>query len=339
MFQTNSSAAPAAVTNLNGGGNSGALGGGSKARLLASNGFDPAVLRTQATLLYDEWKLFDSQITTIARERLVVTQELMRRGLTYPIADALGVIQLVWQRSGDMNAAEVTMSGLPEADKDALDFDLVSMPLPMIHKEFTLNLRQLTVSRRGGLPLDTTMAEIAMRKIAEKVEAIIFTGLTISTNLGTIYGLLNHPNRNTGSVTASWQLVGTTGAQIIGDVIAMVNAAYAKNMFGPYMLFVPTAVYNNLMNDFKANSDLTTLQRIMELPDIQGIMPTNRMTSTNVLMVQLTSDVIQMIDGIQPTMVEWEERGGFELNFMIYTIMLPRVRADYLSQSGIVHYS
>lgn len=335
MFHQNT----AQISVLNGPSAGKTLGGGSKAKLLAMSGFDPSVLRTNQTLLYDEWKLFDTQIQTIARERLVVVQELMSRGLTYPIPNALGVIQLVWQRSGDMNPAEATMSGLPEADKDALDFDLASMPLPMIHKEFTLNLRQLQVSRNGGLPLDTTMAEIAMRKIAELVESIVFNGLSIATNLGTIYGFLNHPNRNTGSVTASWASLTTTGSQILGDVIAMVNAAYAKNMFGPYLLFVPTNVYNNLFNDFKANSDLTILQRLMELPDLMGIVPTNRMTSTNVLLVQMTSDVVQMVDGIQPTVVEWEERGGFELNFMIYTIMLPRIRADYLNQSGIVHYS
>jgi uncharacterized linocin/CFP29 family protein len=328
---------PAQITNLNaaGGGLKGA--GGSCARRLAANNWDPNALRTNATLMYDEWKVFDRQVTQIARERLMVTQELMGRGLTYPIANALGVIQLVWQTSGDLNPAEVTMTGLPEADKDQLDFGLASMPIPMIHKEFTLDLRYLETTRRMGNPIDTTMAEVAMRKVAEMVEAIIFTGLTIATNLGNIYGLLTHPNRTTGSVTVGWGTA--TGAQILADALAMVNALTTKNMFGPYLIFLPTGVFNNLYNDFKANGDDTIIDRLLKLPNIQGIMPTNRLTGNQVLMVQLTSDVIQIIDGIQPTMVEWEERGGFEINFMVFCILLPRVRADYAGQSGIAHWS
>lgn len=330
------STSAAALTVLNGGASKGRSIGGA-ARRLAAAGWNVNALRTNTTLLYDEWKLFDNTVIQIARERLIIAGELMSRGLTYPIPNALGVIQLVWQTSGDLNPAELTMTGLPEADKDAMDFGIASMPIPMIHKEFTLDLRQLEVSRRGGLPLDTVQAEVATRKIAELVDSIIFTGVTIAQNLGQGYGLLTHPNRVTGSVTAGW--LTATGAQIIADVLAMQTALFAKNMFGPYMLFVPTGVYLNLSNDFKTNSDKTILQRVLEIPGIQGIMPTNRLTGNNVLMIQMTSDVIQLVDGMQPTMVEWEERGGFELNFMVFCILLPRVRADFNGQSGIAHYS
>ncbi len=324
---------------LNGPANAGKnalFGGNAGQRLMAAN-WNPNALRTNSVLLYDEWKHFDSQITAIARERLVVTQELLRRGLSYNLPNALGVLQLVWQTSGDINGAEVTMTGLPEADKDLPDFGIASMPIPMIHKEFRLDLRTLQASRNSQQPLDTTIAEIAMRKIAEKVESLIFSGLSIATSLGTIYGLLNHPNRNTGSVTATWTTA--TGAQILADVLAMMDKAIADNQFGPYMLFVPNVVFSNMNNDFKANSDKTILQRILEIPGIQGIMPTTQLTGTNVLLIQLTSDVVRMINGLAPTMVEWDSRGGFELNFMIFTIMLPQVRADYNNQSGIVHYS
>ncbi len=331
----------AGITILNGGAtasNKGVLGGSSAKRLMSA-GWDPNALRTNASLLYDEWKLFDRQVQQIAREKLTVVNELSRRGLTYPIPNALGVIQLVWQTSGDMNPAEVTMTGLPEADKDGIEFGIASMPLPMIHKEFQLDLRQLEVSRRMGMPLDAAQAEIATRKVAEMVESIIFTGLTIAPNLGAIYGLLNHPNRITGSVTHNWGLTGTPGSEIVYDALRMITALNAKNMFGPYLFFVPTATYIRLSEDYRANGDKTILDRLMDIPGVEGIMPTNRLTGSTVLAVQMTSDVIQLVDGIRPTMVEWDERGGFELNFMIFCILLPRVRVDYALQSGIAHYS
>lgn len=328
------SAAPANVHVLNDVSSKGFLGGSSAKKLLI-HGTD--ALRTNATLLIDEWKLFDNVVVRVARERLVIVQELMRRGLTFPIPDALGVMSLIWQTSGDLEEAEATMTGLPEADKDELEFGQAQMPIPMIHKEFTLDLRQLRASRRGSMPLDTTMAEIASRKVMEKIEAIIFTGLNIAPALGQVYGLLNHPNRITGNVTAPW--LTATGDQMVTDLINMTTALNAKNQFGPYMLFVSTAVYMQLSKDYKVQSDKSIISRLLELPNIEGIMPTNRLTGSNILLVQLTSDVIQIIDGIQPTMVEWEERGGFELNFMIFAILLPRIRADFLGQSGIAHYS
>lgn len=332
---------PANITILNDGSatrQGGTLSGNSGARLMANN-WNPNALRTNATLLYEEWRRFDDVVLQVARERLVVTQELMRRGLTYDLPNALGVLQLTWQTAGDMNAAEVTMTGLPEADKDLPDFSIASMPIPMIHKEFQIDRRTLTASRNSGQPLDTTAAEIGMRKVAELVESIIFTGLSIASNLGNIYGLLNHPNRNTGNIAVAWNTA--TGAQILADVLAMTTAAQASdnNMFGPYMLFVPSAAYIHMSDDFKANGDKSIMQRVMEVPGIQGIMPTNKLTGENVLMIQLTSDVIRMINGIQPMMVEWDSRGGFLLNFMIFCIILPQIRSDYAGQSGIMHYS
>ena len=66
----------------------------------------------------------------------------------------------------------------------------------------------------------------------------------------------------------------------------------------------------------------------MEIVGIQKIIPTSRLTGTNVLLVQTTSDVVQMIDGLQPTMVEWESHGGFQHNFKLFAIMIPRIRSN-----------
>jgi uncharacterized linocin/CFP29 family protein len=212
------------------------------------------------------------------------------------------------------------------------------MPVPMIHKEFTYDLRYLRMTRRNGQQIDTVHGEIAARKVMEKIEGLILSGASIATNLGNIYGLLNQPQRNTGGVSANWATA-ATGEQMVADVTAMITAAYADHMYGPYLLFVPTAVYIRMSEDYKVNGDLTILQRLMQIPGLDGILPSERLTGTTILLVQMTSDVLQLVDGIQPTMVEWDGRGGFELNFMIFAIMLPRVRADYNGQSGIVHFS
>lgn len=317
-------------------------------RLLASN-FDINVLRPCAaegqgglavngTLLDEEWKHFDRAVQDVARERLPIVTDLIQRGLVMNLPNAMGVMTLEWERvKSDLLAAEVTMTGLTEATKDRQEFETVSMPIPIYHKEFYYNLRHLQAARRNGRNPDVSHAEVATRKIAELIETNMFSGLTVGGS--TIYGLATEPNRNTGSVTASW--VTATGEQILGDVLSMIDDASSSsnNFEGPYNLYVSNAVGNRLEEDYKANSDKTIRQRIMELQKIQSIQQTSRLTGTNVLLVQTTSDVLQVINGIQPTMVEWESHAGFQHNFKIFAIMLPRVRSDGLGQSGIVHYS
>jgi uncharacterized linocin/CFP29 family protein len=338
----------ASVDTLQSNGNGRTFASGTVGQRLLQSNFDINVLRpaaesvdaqsglgVNAVLLEDEWIHFDRAVQEVARERLPIVTDLIQRGLVMNLPNAMGVMTIEWERvKGDLLDAEVTMSGLTEATKDRMEFETVSMPVPIFHKEFYYNLRHLSAARRNGRSPDVSHAQVATRKIAELIEYTAFNGLTIGGSQ--IYGLANHPMRSTGSVTATW----VTGEQIINDILAMIEeASVNNNMEGPYVLYVSRAVSIRLSEDYKANGDLTIRQRIMELEGITSIMATSRLTGTNVLLVQLTSDVIQMIDGIQPTMVEWESHAGFQHNFKIFAIMLPRVRADGYNQSGIVHYS
>jgi uncharacterized linocin/CFP29 family protein len=331
---------------------SGALFGGSAGRRLIEGGFNVNVLRpcrddgngnvlnVNATLMRDEWRQFDNTVQTVARERLVVTQRLLAAGLQYNLPNALGTMSLEWEQElGDLVEAEITMSGLNEATKDRTEFTTVSMPIPIIHKEFFYNLRHLEAARRNGRNVETTHAEMATRKVAERVEALIFNGLTIAG--GNIYGLLTHPQRKTLTVTAAW--AGATGPQIVGDIRRMMDtAALPPNLMeGPYILFMPRTLQSKMDDDYRtdvANTD-SIITRIRGLAGIQDVIFTNRLTGTQAVLVQVSNDVIQMINGLNPTLVEWDSHGGFQHNFKIFAIMLPRVRANGEGQSGIVHIS
>jgi uncharacterized linocin/CFP29 family protein len=306
-------------------------------KLLASGGNFNA-LRSNAVLLRDEWKAFDNTIVDITRENLVGVAEVMNRGLVYDLPNALGTLSLEWQELlDDLVEAEVSMSGLNEATKDRLSYGTRAMPIPIIHKEFFYNLRFLEAARRNGRAVDTDHAAVATRKVAEKIEGMLFTGLTIAGSVGAIYGLLNHPQRNTGSSTGAWATM--TGEQIVGDIIRMIAIQTVIPFAGPWVLFIPLAAAAHMGDDYKTASDRTIWDRITAIPGIDRIVATPRLTGNQALLVQMSSDVVQMIDGLQPTMVEWETMGGFEFNFKIIAIMLPRVRATGNLKSGIVHFS
>lgn len=315
-------------------------GFGSVAQRLIQNGMNINALRTNDVLRKEEWLLFDRTVVEVARANLVGVADLMAAGLRVPIPNAMGVTVVQHETQGDLSPAQVDMSGLTEGERDRILFGQVNVPLPIVHKEFQISLRNLESSRRMGMPLDTSTAAVAARRVTDMLEDILFNGVVITAGGGgPIQGYTNYTQRNTGTVTASWALATTTGDQIITDVLRMVADANSDNMYGPFRLYVSVAAYINMLKDLKAASDKAIINRILEIPQITGVKPTTRLTGTTALLVQFTSDVVEMLDGIQPTTVMWETHGGMLLHFKVIAIMIPRIKSDASGQSGIVHYS
>lgn len=328
---------PASLDIIQGNGSGGAIGMGAVAQAMLANGFNVNALRTQALLKKDEWVRYDSAVLEVAQKRLVGVADLMAAGLTYNVPNAMGVTKLEWERVSDMLPAEISMAAVTPGRNERLDFDLQSMPLPIYHKDFHLNIRMLQASRNGGMPLDTTMAEMCARRVSEAIESTLFVGNTaLGSNLA-LYGYTTSPTRNTGSVTASWATA--TGAQIVGDVQRMIGMMIADNMYGPWVLYVPYTAHTHMSDDYKAESDKTIMSRVLEIPGIQSVKPSYYLTGNNVVMVQLSREVVDLIDGIQPMTVQWDSNGGFTTNFKVLAIMVPRIRNDYDGQSGLVHFS
>ncbi|KKN66746.1 hypothetical protein LCGC14_0468570 [marine sediment metagenome] len=308
------------------------------ANVLLGNGFNVNALRTNATLRKEEWLQFDTKLIEVARQRLPLVTALIAAGLSFNISDGLGTTILEWEQVSDMEPADVSMDGVSRGEQDILEFTLLSMPLPIIHKDFTINVRKLHASRRLGQPLDTAQAALAGRLVAETTESMVILGHATRVGAAQIFGLTTEGNRSTGAQSADWDSA-ATGDQILTDVLAMIADAQGDDMYGPYVLLVNYPSWNNMMEDFKAASDKTTMQRIKEIPDISNIIPSKDVPASESIMLQMTSDVIDEVVGLQPTTVQWETQGGMMLHFKVMSIMIPRVRSTVTGQSGIVHYS
>ena len=310
---------------------------GSVAQRLLMHNFNVSALRTFDTLRKDEWIHYDQAVTRVAQQRLIGVQDLFSRGLVYNLPNALGKTVLEWEKVSDMNPAQVSMDGVTNGQNDRVQFGLDSMPIPIVHKDFRLNIRALSASRTTGEPLDTTQVSLATRKVVEEIERHLYLGTTILGSNRPIYGYTTAPNRITGSVTANW--ASATGVQIVADVIAMINAANAQHMYGPFQIYVPLAAHVNMSNDYKAESDKTIMSRVMEIPNVAGVTASETLSGTNVVMVQMTSDVVDIVNGIQPTLIQWSSGDGMTEFFKVLAIMPPRVKSDYADQSGIIHYA
>ena len=315
-------------------------GTGSVAQRLLANGMNPMALRTNAVLRKDEWVKYDTAVVTVARQRLNAVMHLMERCLTFPVENAMGITRLEWENMSHMEGAEISMSGVTRGRNDRVEFTPQAIPLPIIHKDFFLNIRHLTASRNTGQPLDTTQAEQAARLVSEATESLVFNGATITSDGSRIFGYLNAPNRNVGTLSGDWSnATAVTGEQIVRDILAMVQALEDDHYYGPYGLYVPTNYYNRMLDDYKANSDRTILERVLALPPIDNVWPSEFLPPNNVVMVTFQRDVVDLVEGFGPTMIDWETEGGMQVNFKIMSIMVPRVKADAKGQSGIAHFS
>lgn len=315
---------------------------GSVAQRLMATGFNVNALRTNDVLRKEEWIQFDQTVVKIARTRLVGVADLMNAGLTFTVPNPLGTTRIEWEKEGDMSGADVSMSGVTEGSNDRLTWDLTSVPLPIIHKDFRINVRALEASRKFGESLDTTSAARASRLVSEKIEAILFLGSSVNGTNVPVYGYTTAPDRNTDSLIGDWSQSAQSGEEIVGDVLKMMAALQTDNMYGPYMLYVPRSYWNKLQDDFKANSDRTILERILAIKGVSGVnMSANLLDGAagQVLLVQMTSDVVDMADGLQPTTVQWDSNGGMTINFKVLAIMVPRMKSDASTQSGIAHFS
>lgn len=326
------------TVNFNGGGQP-IITGNVASRLLAS-GMDVNILRTNATLQKDEWIELDNAVVKAARTRLTIIQDLINLGLVKNLNNGLAMTVLEWQTASDFTAAEVTMDGITRTAGDRPNYELAGVPLPLIHKNFDINSRVLNVSRRFGNSLETDGAERAARVVAEKVEDIFFNGLS-SYKFGgyTIYGLCDYTHRNTGSLTAAWSSSSTTGQVIHGDVLSMIDAAEADHYYGPYGLWVPTTYGSALSRDYKTYGTISIKNRILEDDRIKFVRTADGLTTGNVVLAQLTSDVIEVVIGLQPTTVQWEGEGGLINYFKVMCIMIPRIKADQDNNCGVVHFS
>lgn len=298
---------------------------------------------TNATLLKDEWIQLDTAVTKVARERLNFVQDLISMGLTMSLPNALGKTVLQYQNQSDISDATVSMDGLAKGDNDRPDYDLTSMPIPIIHKDFSFSAREIAASRNGSMPLDTSTAELAARKVAETAEKLhLGTYGTYKFGGGNIYGLTNFPDINSGNIDG-WTGSSSTGTTRFESILSILAALRTDKHYGPYGVYVSSNYEQYLDEDYKAESDLTLRERILKIGmdnantpgKIRFIKALDYLPINKVVVVQLTSDVIQSIQGMNSTVVQWQSQGGMQYNFKVMSIMVPRVRSDYNETCGI----
>ena len=307
-------------------------------------GGDPIKVN-DATLRKDEWILLDTAVTKVARERLNFVTDLRNMGLTTDIKNAMGITKIEYQNQSDIGDASVSMDGINKGENDRPVFDLTSIPIPIVSKDFTISARELAASRNSGQPIDSSNAEQGSRKVSETVEKLhLGTYGTYKFAGSNLYGICNFPDRITTTFT-DWAASSKTNEQRFADILGFVYSLRAANRYGPIGIYVSGNYVRYLDEDYKANSDITLRERILKVgvdnPSTPGkirfVKALDYLANDTVMVIQLTSDVIQSMNGMNTTVLQWTEQAGMQVNMKIMSIVVPRVRSDYNGSCGILH--
>lgn len=292
-----------------------------------------------ATLRKDEWIQLDTAVIKAAKPRLNVVADLRGAGLEYTIPNGMGKTSLEHEAQSDISDATISMDGIRQGETDRPLYDLRNLPLPITHKDFSFSARQVMASRNGGSPLDVTGAELAARRVAESIEKLTLgESSSYAFGGGTVYGYKNYPSRLTKTLTAPTT---TNQATTVQEVLEMRQQSIDNNYYGPWKLYFSPAWGPFMDADYSSQKgDLTLRERLAKIDGVQSVTQADYLTGAKtLLLVQQTSDVARMVNGMEVTTVQWESHGGMQLNFKVMAILVPQLRDDYGNQTGIVHGS
>lgn len=297
----------------------------------------PRGLMVNSLLREDEWKEVDTAALTAARPPLKVVSQLRSRGLVKRLG-GLGSLVSQWYMRSEITPAKVSMTG-QGADRDLPDLRMAGVPVPIVHKEFSIDLRNLEASRRLGDGLDVAGAEEAARVVAEAYDDLVLNGNTTIVIGGmTIYGMRTHPSRKTDTAAnfggGDWSAAADNAYNTVKGMIA---AAMANRHYGPYMLYVSEAQYIDLLIIYADGTGQTPLQRILALPQIEGVEMLPNLAAGEVLLVQMTGEVIRLAEAMDIQVREWASPDGMTSVFRVMLCGTPEIKARYDGKSGIVH--
>lgn len=299
-------------------------------------------INADATLRKQEWIELDTAVQKVSRERLQLVDDLKARGLVRTLVNGLGKTVFESQRMTDPGRARVGMNPAIPTENDRPHFDLVGVPLPCVSSGFTLGARELATSRNSGEGIDTSMAEACTRRVKETIETMA-TGTYGTYEYGTytLAGIRNSTYRATATITAptysTW-----TPQTTVNEVIAMRETlAITHHHFGPFRMYVGPSWDAYLDRDYSVaggNHPGETLRtRLLKIRGIELITTLDHLSGFDLILVEMNTDTIRLIQGLDYTTVQWEGMGGLELNFLVMAIIVPQIRADKNSHTGIIH--
>lgn len=303
---------------------------------LAGNHVDQLV-GNAAPVDIDAWRRIDTRATVVQRDVLAVFNRLAAASQT-PLD--IGDLVNYYPQISDSGEVTVTMDGRQTGRSDQALVKYAGTPVPIIASEARFGWRQAAVNRKGAINLDAVTVENHQRRVAEKLEDMVLNGdANVVVGGNTIYGLRNHPSRNTGNHT--FTLASATGANWLTAFSQLINLLIGDNAYGRVTVFLNWGDYTYAsINEFTAGYPKTILQRLREIEQIADIVPASKVPASNLIGIAgLETGSWGSILSAMPLSSRPKNRLNTEDDYVVSVMAAaaPQFRTDYNGQMPVAH--
>ncbi len=293
-------------------------------------------MRVNSLLDIREWAELDREIFEMVKLRLNAVDDLSAAGLTS--TTNLGEMLSQWRMATERVRPSVNMDGRSRANRDLTDRIINSVPIPIFRTDYEIGLRELDASRKLGTPIDTFEAGEAANAIVEEQERMLLNGnANVVVQGNTIFGYTTLPARDTATAAVYGGGDFGTISNIEPTFLGMVNALAAVRYFGPFTCYVSLTQYSQMLAHYTDGSGQNALDRVLTLPMIDSIKSNDLLADGNVVMVQLTRNVVDWRVGLSLENREWTTGDGQALMFAVLAAAAPRLKTDAAGNAGIAH--
>lgn len=307
-----------------------------------SQGESIVITNANAALTKNEWIELDEEVQQTRLSDLTYVDMALSAGMGTKVKNPMGVTVFQHQTESDGGSAQISMNALKRGERDRQEFDLISTPNPIISSDVEFDMRQIAVSRRMGEGIDVSNARRSTRRVLELREQYALGTLpAFYYGGGHMYGLANFPSRLTGSISdptsANW-----IPDDLVTNVNAMLEALRLILVRGKVKILYGSVYNQYLIKDYSAIKGEKTLQaRIEEHQRIGpgGMVSSDWLGSKDIVAVAMNKETQEIMNGMGPTPVQWEEQGGLITKIKIICMQNSRMRKDFNSATGVAHYS
>ena len=296
------------------------------------------MLGNASPLPRDVWGEWDREGIEVQRDVLAVFGDLAGSvGMPMPI----GKLVHYFQQISDSGEAHISIDGRSKGRTDQQVISYQGTPLPIIDSPFSYGWRQVEAARTEGFQLDGAGRRNAMYKVAEKLENIALSGDSqIVVGGDQLYGLTNHPKRNTRSTTND--LSACTGAEWLADVNATLKLLHGDNYRMPATLYVNwDDWFYAASTDFStAYPNKTIAQRVLENAGVREVIPASKVAADTIIAVVKDRNVVQVLNGMpMSTRQQFRANPEDDYNFVTMAAAALEVKYDATDNCGIAHSS
>lgn len=284
---------------------------------------------------YNVWGEWDKEGVTIQRKVMAVFNDLAA-SLSRPLP--IGKLIHYFQIVGDNSQTNISLDGRSKSRADQPTYNYAGTPLPIFDNAFSFGWREVEAAQSEGFSLEAAARTNAMFKTAESLEQMAILGVSkIVVGGNQLYGLTNHPKRNTRSTGVT--LTSATGVQWVTEMNATIALLIAKNFTSKVTVYMNYSDWRYAqVTDYSAATPFagTIATRIKLDSLIDTVVPSMYVPANTIIAVVKDRNVLQILSAMpMNNRAQFRANPEDDYTFITMAAAAIEIKYDATNQCGI----